>query len=348
MVVLVTLAEPAFAGEPPTDAASKFALAWVRDDGAESCPAGHDFADEVTRRLGRSPFDERAPRSIEIRVEREATEFRSRVLVRERDGSVTGRRVLSSPDCAALFSATALAVALVIDPDTMLRGDATATQATAVFERPEPAQKPPSTQAAPPARAAGAATPDNGTATSPPPRARRERASASLNAALTLGLLPQATPGVELRVLARAGAHWQIGAGALYATTGTVTAEGASFGVGLTAFSLSGLLAFAETTAVGVGAEAGVWAGALHVTVRPDGNGSAVTPTHPGDFPFLAASGGLYLRGHLSEAWFLDARALGLISLVRRELEVTGAGSPVWTEPVVGALMTAGLGVEFF
>src|SRR6187402_1032267 len=82
-----------------------YALSWVRDDGAESCPAGRELARDVTARLGRSPFDETAARTIEIRVERTATGFRSRVHVRGVDDGVLGRRMLTSdePSCAPLF-----------------------------------------------------------------------------------------------------------------------------------------------------------------------------------------------------------------------------------------------------
>src|SRR5688500_9055900 len=93
--LLVAVARPAFAQVPTEPAApappaahapaaapdstgqtESYSLAWVRDDGAESCPTGRELARDVTLRLGRSPFDETAPRSIEIRVERTATGFR--------------------------------------------------------------------------------------------------------------------------------------------------------------------------------------------------------------------------------------------------------------------------------
>lgn len=350
MAVLMTLAWPAFGADPPAASTNTFALAWVRDDGAEGCPAGRDFADEVAHRLGRSPFDARAPRSIEIHVERDATEFRSRVFVREQDGGVTGRRVLASPDCRALFSATALAVALVIDPDVALREDATATQSVARFELPEPPRLP--TSSAPAGVTSPTPTPStpDRPAASQPARGRPDRASAALNAALTVGLLPESTPGVELRVRARPLAHWQFSAGALYATPGTATTDAASFGVSLTAFSLSALLDLVDTPALGVGVEAGAWAGALHVAVRPSSAASTVTPTRPGDFPWFAASAGLSLEVRPTRTWFFDAAALGVASLMRRELEITtegGDAAAVWTQPVVGGLFSAGFGANF-
>ncbi len=351
-MVLAALARPAFGAESAGGAGNTFALAWVRDEGAEGCPAGRDFADEVARRLGRQPFDERAPRSIEIEVDRGAGDFQSRVFVRERDGSITGRRVLTSPDCAALFSATALAVVLVIDPDALLRGDAAARQPPPRAELPAtrvPIAVPERKSMTP--RAPVRSVPDPSAAASPPSGARAGGPSASLDAALTLGLLPRPTPGVGLRVVAGAGPRWQVAAEALYATSAPATAQGARFDVGLTAFSLSALLDLAETSAVGVDTEAGVWAGALHVAVRPDGTSSNVIPTHPGDFPFLAASLGFHLRAHFTRAWFFDAGARGLATLLRRELDVTasdGPRSPVWTEPVVGAVLTAGFGLDLF
>src|SRR5687767_9809216 len=90
------LARPAFAQVPAelpsASDPNTYSLAWVRDDGAESCPTGRELAKDVTARLGRSPFNENADRSIEIRVERTATGFRSRVHVLASDGHVLGRR----------------------------------------------------------------------------------------------------------------------------------------------------------------------------------------------------------------------------------------------------------------
>ncbi|HEV8548902.1 MAG TPA: hypothetical protein VGQ57_07740 [Polyangiaceae bacterium] len=355
-LALPVSAEPSQPASP--DAAAKYGLAWVRDDGAESCPAERDFADEVTRRLARSPFDERAERTIEIRIERDGDAYRSRVTVRERDGRVAGRRALSSPgDCAELFSATALAVALLIDPEATLHADANASRAVAAFELAEPPAPP---RAAP----APVVLPAPAPLALPSPAAEPARpydlGGASANAALGIGLVPGVVPGAELLVRKRLRAHFGLSATALYLASGDASTAGTTFGVGLTAFSLSGLYEAIEARDFSAGLELGLWGGALRASVQsvPTMPGTTVGPSDAGDHPFFAADLGLHARVRLAGPVFLEARALGLVPFIRRKLELAAAvndapytpaeaNTVVWTAPPVAALGTLGLGVRF-
>jgi hypothetical protein len=63
----------------------------------------------------------------------------------DRDGKLLGRRVLVGEEssCAPIFSATALAVALLIDLEAALSHDSRANEAVGRFEVEEPAPPPP-------------------------------------------------------------------------------------------------------------------------------------------------------------------------------------------------------------
>ena len=345
--------------EPAADTKTPYTLSWVRDEGAESCPAGRDFADEVTRRLGRSPFDTRADRAIEIRVDRDGAAYRSRVVVRERDGRAAGQRLLSSPnECAPLFSATALAVALLIDPEATLHADATATEAVAKFEVAEPPPSPsppaPAPALSPPAPACP--PPPEKSPTTPPDH---DAGGASARAALAIGMVPGVVPGAELVVHKRFSGRFSGAASALYLASGDATAAGATFDVGLTAFNLAGLLDLVDSGAFAAGVELGAWAGALRTAVQtpPPSNETWLVATIPADSFYLSADAGLQARLRIAGPVLLEARALAVVPLLRQRLEVqaassglpgqTPANTEVWLQPAVGGLGSLGLGVSF-
>jgi hypothetical protein len=339
-------ASPAAATAPDT---GTYALAWVRDDGAESCPPGREFAADVTQRLGRSPFDPDAPRSIEIRVERTATGFRSRVHVRGNDGSTLGRRMLTNdePTCAPLFSATALAVALLIDPDAALREPA----GTPVAEFTEPSPPPPKPASLPEPVTTAAPTP---APPPPPPRRDHEGAAAALLGVYALGITPEGSPGLALQVSGRPDTHWGWSALALYVDPSEALHDNVTFSVGLTA--LGGLVSFRPLPrGANLAFEAGPWLGVLgtSVVVSDERPVSAVA-TSPGDFLFAALSAGVGFEAAVSTNVFVTARGHLLLPLIRRQLSVSvesSAGSTVeevWTQPPVAGLFSAGVGFAFF
>ncbi len=91
----------------------------MRAEGAEECPSARVVVTEVERRLGRPVFNAAAERSFEVEVTRFGKTYRSDVFVRDLDGHTIWHRLLQSdePGCSALVNATALAIALVIDPE---------------------------------------------------------------------------------------------------------------------------------------------------------------------------------------------------------------------------------------
>lgn len=166
----------------PVPATVRFA--WVRGTDADECPDASAMRADVTRRLRRDPFDESGPRSIEAVVERAPVGWRATLRVRDGDGSLLGERTLThdATRCAPIADASALAIALAVDPDAVV----------------EPAS---STAPAP---------------SSPPPRPRApRRAPTPPGPSITVGLLggfnvginswPTATVGVAAAVEAPSG-----------------------------------------------------------------------------------------------------------------------------------------------
>lgn len=346
---LVWLAPPcAFAqpqAAPPASAPPTYALSWVRAEGAEACPPAAVLAAEVERRLGRPVFDTKAERSIEVDVMRFGERYRSDVYVRDAAGHALGHRQLESdePGCGALLSATALAVALVIDPEAASREPA-AAPAAASFE---PAPAPPAP--APPAPAPPVEiTPAKTGPVAPRPEvdvfaSRIRIADIALGATYSLGLVPQATAGAELLVAARPGRHWGFALSADYVPSRTVAQGIGSLDVGLTRGSA--LLTY------DVGYQPGstrLWlgfgpsAGAFHVGVR------APSPvTDSGDFAFIALEARANLEMCISGRFFVHLAAAGLVPARRQEFLVRKQPEPVWRQPALAGSAFLGLGMSF-
>ena len=144
------------------------------------CPSAAEVRAEIDQLLG-EPIDESARADLAVRaaVERREQWF---VTLDTRSGGTDGHRTLEAATCQGLASATALIVALMIDPD------AVAAQASKAKEA-EPAPPPP------PAPAAAPAVPAPGVPASPP-RPRTTFGIAGLGAAGHLGVLPVADVGL--------------------------------------------------------------------------------------------------------------------------------------------------------
>ncbi len=334
--------------EPPA-----YTLSWVRTEGAETCPSRRDLALEVEGRLGRSPFQELASSSIEIHVERRGHGYQSRVLVRDDNGDVIGRRLLESDDvsCTPIFSATALAVALLIDPEAALRKDAQASQAVARFDPPlEPS--PASTSAAPaapvepapsaPATSAAQASPALDQPRPAEPRDDDVVGVIAAEALVAAGLVPNTAPGAGLYAGARFGRRLGFSASAFYVESATASSGAAVFDVGLTGFALAASLDALVNERARLTFELGPTVGALHASVRTP------VPIDPGDFWFVAGSLGLRAQLNVTSMLFVSLRGLLQVPLLRRGLFVEGAPDPVWRQPPLAAFGAFGAGLSFF
>jgi hypothetical protein len=87
--------------------------------GTHGCPSELELRRDVTTILGYAPFDSRAPRRVTAVLSFNGGSFSARIeLVDVRSGRSLGLRTLfaAGPTCAELGAATALAIALAIDP----------------------------------------------------------------------------------------------------------------------------------------------------------------------------------------------------------------------------------------
>lgn len=352
-------AQPAAVPVNPTAGTpDHYALAWVRDEGAEACPNERELEGDVTRRLGRSPFDDTAERSIEIRVERSATRFSSRVLVRGKDGGVLGKRMLTSnePTCDALFSATALAVALLIDPDATTRPTTASPSAVATFEEPVTPAEPPRAESSPPVappRPSGALPPTPTTPVAPDrvqgSPERTEGAWVAAAGLLALGLVPGTTAGAALQVAGQPHPRWGWSALAFYAAPATRATTGAAFQVGLTA--LGAAVSFRPLPGAPLFFEVGPYVGARRATVTLQPGRSNVVPAERGDLPFVALGGAASAQLPISNRVFVLSRAGVVLPLLRHRLGTRsndGAVEEAWLEPPLAGLFCVGLGHSFF
>jgi len=340
---LSALAQPA--REPATAAAAPtYSLSWVRAEGAEACPAAAVLAAEVERRLGRAVFDTRAERSIEVDVMRFGERYRSDVYVRDAAGHALGHRQLESdePGCGALLSATALAVALVIDPEAASREPAPAP-AAASFAPPPPAPAPPPPPPPPAIELKQAGT---GPVANPRPETVASRDFTSdigLRATYNLGLVPAAAPGAQLAFSARLGSRWGFALSADYVASRRATRGIGSLDVGLTRGSVLvtyDLLHRPGFQRLWLGL--GPTLGAFHVAVR-----TPAPVTDSGDFAFTAGEARAELQVAASKRIFFHMGASALVAPWRQEFLVRRQQEAVWRQPLLSGSGFLGLGMSF-
>jgi hypothetical protein len=204
---LIFLAAAVFAGVAPAGAAraanagTRFSLSWARLAKAESCISERNLAARVEERLGRRVFD--APGNtdvgIEGYVERRGDGWHATVSITDGTGAVLGTRELESGDasCHDLDAPLVLTIALFIDPNA-----ATAPPPSAVIA-PLDAKPVPPTPATP-----SAPQPQKLTGSPERNHGPEWQSSIAIGAAVVVGLLPAAAPGVTLRSEVRPPHVW--------------------------------------------------------------------------------------------------------------------------------------------
>jgi hypothetical protein len=316
-------------------------LAWVRGPGAEACSRQSAIAQQVTARLGRSPFKADAELAIDAYVTHAEAGWRAEIFVRDRQGKLAGARELTSEasDCGAIESAAVLALALAIDPEAALRPPAPASPAPP----PAPAPTPAPVTAPPPATAPLAAP--LAASSPPPPRADPPRGTGLGGSGVALrgeagwGLLPRAAAGLSLAAHMAITERWALTAEALWMPE--VSAADDRFAFGLSAFALGACAGVARSSLADLSACGALWGGALHAVVR------GLPALEPGDSAWAAASATPRLRLHLGARLHLDLGAQLLVPLVRRPFQVAGWASPVFQQSPAAFLPFAGLGANF-
>jgi hypothetical protein len=329
---------------------SRYALSWVRGEGAEQCPSGQDLTREVEARVGRALFDAAAERSVEVQVSRENGSYHCNVYVRAADGQAIGRRALESNEasCAPIFQAAVLAVALVIDPDAEPRGDhpnavaafapVASANASASARPAMPAPAPAATVAAVTSAPSRVMTASPAPTLEPPVHAL---STLSVRGVLSSSLVPGASPGLALDFSIRPAQRWGFSAGALYVSPTTASGNPGLVRVGLSAVALGATFDAARLDHVRLMLEAGAWAGALQTAAL------SPRPVAAGPFPFLALELGARAQVALSRGVFAEIGGALALPLIRRGLVVAGATEPIWREPALAGLGFFGLGASF-
>ena len=317
-------------------------LAWVRGPGAEACSRQSAIVQQVTARLGRSPFRADAELSIDAYVTHVEAGWRAEIFVRDREGKLTGARELTSEasDCGAIESATVLALALAIDPEAALRPPAPAPPALTTAPAPMPAAPAPATAPAP-----APATAPLPVSAPPPPRADPPleaglgNSGVALRGEIALGLLPRAAAGLSLAGRAAITERWALTAEALWMPE--VSAADDRFAFGLSALALGACAGVVRSSRAELSACGALWGGALHAVVR------GLPAVEPGDSAWAAVSATPQLRLRLGGRLHLDLGAQLLVPLLRRPFQVAGWSSPVFQQAPAAFLPFAGLGANF-
>lgn len=342
-VVLVWVAglaaRPASAAEPePPAPPVTYALSWVRAEGAEDCPTGRALAAEVERRLGRPVFDVTAERSFEVEVTRIGSRYHSDVFVRDASGKALGHRALESdePGCGALFGATALAIALVIDPEAAQR-ESSAAPGVAAFEAP-PAPPPVAAPTVPPPIPAPLIKAEP----APPPLPPATPVTVSLRGMVVGGVVPGVSPGVGLAVFARPTPRWGFSLVGSYTAPRAVSGGVGLFEIGLTRASAALTFDAAQSQNVRFLLSAGPSLGAYHLAVL-----EPAPVTDPGDFLFAALELAAALQVAVSPTFFFELGGQGLLPFKRQEFLTRGQAEPVWSQPWLSGALLLGVGARF-
>jgi hypothetical protein len=113
-------------------------LTHAREVGAEACPDEQALKDAVSGRLGYVPFQDSAPRRIDVTFSKAGGKLVATLRVERADAPAKTRKLESAPgECTELAQSVALAISVAIDP----LGGARPTEAPPAIE-PEPPQTP--------------------------------------------------------------------------------------------------------------------------------------------------------------------------------------------------------------
>lgn len=311
-------------------------LSWVRAGNAAECPGAGHIEKDVARRLGRSPFAAEASRSVEILVSRNGGVWKSEIELRSSSGESLGSRTVTSeaPSCDSLARASALATALLIDPNAGI---------TPADAEPPPPEPPP---AAPAGTPAGTPAADPGSAL-PAESAPRSGPSGffGLAAVAAVRVLPGAAGGAALTgeialsdvlLLAVSGQH-------LFEQPASRAASEVEFGL---TFLGAGPCYRAELAqALSLCGCVSVLAGVFRAVVHEP------APADVGERFWWAAAAGLRVGVVPAEPFELRAGVDVLMPVNRRnnvvEQPATGVAVEAFEEPAVGAQGSLGLGVRF-
>lgn len=292
-------------------------LSLVRDDAARACPDASEVEALVRARLRRDPFAGPMKSHAEVALGGEPSRLRARIRIVE-DGVLVGERTLESDACAPLADATALALALYVDPNAALTPPTPSPPAPAP-PQPREAPLPPQER------------------TTLAPKADR---SASLVASglFVSGALPRAAEGAAVTGALTVGPL--VTAEIFGWLLPEVRPSDRRFGFGLAGGGARGCVDVVRTRSVLFGPCAGIFVGEIHAVVYEQ------LPTEPGGRAFAATLGDARAMLRLVGPLVVSARAGAFVPLVRNRFFVIGEADTVFHQPALALAGELGLGVS--
>jgi hypothetical protein len=162
-------------------------LSWVRGEGAERCPDEPAIARRVVEILGHDPFTGRETQRIEAFIARRLS-WRMEFRVRTLDGASVGEQSLndSSEGCATLAEASAVAIALAVNPQV----EVPPPPRCELPPTPLPPTPPPPSSPPPSPPPPSPPPPSSPPPSSPPPPPPADALSVVVRVGVSVGLLP--------------------------------------------------------------------------------------------------------------------------------------------------------------
>ena len=186
---------------------ASFALSW-RTSAEPGCVTEPALRSAVENKLGRSAFVDRDHADIVIEGEEIPARgrFRARLVQRDHGGAVLGSRELEAESCAGLLRATAIVVALVIEPERKGEPDGRAPGDTSTDDASQGGRLHPERAQEAPGRSSDSAR--RPLASAPPDRAPFAL-SLGAGGAAAVGILPSASMALRgVARLAHGGSRW--------------------------------------------------------------------------------------------------------------------------------------------
>ncbi len=323
---LLALAVVAFVVALPRAAyaSPKSRLVYSRGAGAESCADETALRKAVAARVGYDPFFVWADSTVVAEIDRRGTQLAARVRLLDAQGISGGVREIVSAelDCHELFDAMALAIAIAIDPQSL------------VGPAPPPPTAPASVRSAPPSAPDPVAPSAPDLPSSPPPRVPSSRVAIDVGAgvASTIGIAPAPALGGTAFV-ALTGRRLSLGIELRFdARASRAVAGGGEVGSWLLAGVLAPCVRFSPFFGCALGVGGRVAASAAGV------------PGATSDAAAVVAIGGrVGSEVSLGDTWVARIRADVLGNVYRATFRLGGVDA--WTAPVASA--TLGLDLLF-
>lgn len=316
--VLLGLGVFMLTGAHPTGAQERgtLALTWLAP---ADCPSSNQVEAEIARLLGGPAH---APSHADLRVHASvAHQGLWSVTLETSSGTATGHRTLSATSCEGLANATALIVALIIDPNAVAERSA---RTEGQMEKTAPAPPPPPGPTVPPARAT--------------------RVLVGAGATGSLGALPSPDLGVGAG-LGLSGSVWRIEARVAYSSrwvesTALSDPAGAHGRFRHLAATLAGCLISRRS--------AFDWGGCVDFESGfVQGEGVGVTRNSAKKTPWLGLGAGGFL-GLRANPWLLfPLHVDAIVPLWRPDFTFQAVDPPIFRAWAVGGRMTAGVEVQF-